>query len=112
LKKGDPGMYRNLICFSINVLLVCFIICTPTYSCAFNNRGGDITALDAQTFIVTWEFAGEIRLYLCSVKDGRISIKDSGSIPYMTIEHRDLGKQGSKGIPPDNIESPIIKTVP
>jgi len=112
LKKGDPGMYRNLICFSINVLLVCLIICTPTYSCAFNNRGGDITALDAQTFIVTWEFAGEIRLYLCSVKDGRISIEDSSSIPYMTIEHRDLGKPAGSGIPPDKIESPIIKTVP
>ena len=112
LKKGDQRMHKKLILYSIRMLFLILIIVIPRYSYAFDTGGGDIIALDTQNFIVTREFAGEIRLYLCSVEDGRIFIKDSGSIPYMTMEHRDLGKPAGREFVPGNYEAPIIKTVP
>ncbi|GEM_PF-2675231 len=114
-------MHKKLIPYSIRLLFVFLLIVIPIYSYAFetqggditgfDTRGGDITALDTHTFIVTREFAGEIKLYLCSVEDGRIFIKDSSSIPYMTMEHRDLSKPHGSEVP-GNTESPIIKMVP
>ena len=112
LKKGDQFMHKKLILSSVRMLFLVLIIVIPRYLYAFDPGDGDIIALDKQTFIVTREFAGEIRLYLCSVEDGRIFIKDSGSIPYMTMDHRNLGKPAGREILPGNNESPIIKTVP
>ena len=105
-------MDNKLMFYGVRMLFFLLLIIIPIYSYALDTRGGEITALDAQTFVVTKEFAGEIRLYLCGVEEGRIFIKDSSSIPYMTMEQRDMSKSVDDKLPPGSNESPIIKTVP
>jgi hypothetical protein len=105
-------MHTKIILFGICFALMFFPVVIPLDSYAIDSPGGDIAALDTHSFIVSKEFAGEIKLYLCSVQDGRIFIKDSTSIPYMTLEHRELDNAAGDEETPNKEESPIIKISP
>jgi hypothetical protein len=100
----------NFICICLALMFL--PVAMPIDSYATDSPGGNIAALDTQSFIVLKEFAGEIKLYLCTIHNGRIFIKDSSSIPYMTMEHRDLDNFTGKEEPQKKEESPIIKIVP
>lgn len=107
-------MLKKMIIYGISASLLLLIVIMPLCLHALDTGGKDIAVLDPQTFIVTKEFAGEIKLYLCTIQDGRILIRDSTSIPYMVMEHRDLRKPGNNEISAGNgnDEPPIIKIVP
>ncbi len=105
-------MRKNPIAHEISMILVLFSLGMPLCSHALDAQGTGIAALDSSTFVVSREFAGEIRLYLCVIEDGRIIIKDSGAIPYMVLDHRALNTITPEKNPAKPPESPIIKIVP
>jgi len=98
--------------FPMVFVLLFLLALVPACLCAADSQGGDIAALDRQTFIVKKEFAGEIKLYLCMVEDNKILIRDSASIPYMVMEHSDLSGKTDSENPLSTEKSPIIKIVP
>ena len=110
--KRSPYMNKKIFICAICVSLLLSGVFLPPGSYALDAGAADMVVLDSQTFVVSKEFAGEIKLYVCSVKDGRITIRDATSIPYMTIEHRDLFKSPARDTLPGDINSPIIKTIP
>ena len=99
---------KMLLCAAC-VCLLPVIVMMPTNSHALDTAAAGIAVLDSETFVVTREFAGEIKLYMCSVKDGRIIIRDSTSIPYMTMEHRDLSRSSGNEVRSGGRDAPIIK---
>lgn len=100
----------NLFCLCLALMFLPAAI--PINSYAIDTNEGDIAALDTQSFIVLKEFAGEIQLYLCTIQNSRILVKDSTSIPYMTMELRDLDNTADMENPQKKEKSPIIKIVP
>lgn len=110
--KRSPAMKKNSFICTICICVVFAITAMPSCVHAIDTTAEGIAVLDSHTFVVTKEFAGEIRLYVCSVKEGKIFIRDSASIPYMTMDHRDLNTLSGKETGAERKDPAIIRTVP
>lgn len=112
--EGDVSMIKTKKGFIVRLLMVItfFVLLAATLAQAYDASQVTIESLDAKTFVITKEFASEIKIYLCHLEDSKVVVDDACSIPYMTLEHRNLFEKQLGGVSPTSTEqTPIIKKI-
>ena len=108
-------MIKTIKGFTVRLLvMITFsVLMAATLAQAYDASPVTIESLDAKTFVITKEFAAEIKIYVCHIEDGKVVVDDACSIPYMTLEHRNLLDKQKGGVTPTSKEqTPIIKKIP